>query len=187
VWRWSAPHPEWTPPEPGAVASWPREVGCVLYDDGEDAVWIDPLAPSDDEGFWEWADARCAGRSVSVLLTIGFHSRSREEFVARYGACAQVPASVAALAFPALDETMYLLPAARILVPGDRLIGADGGELALCPPSWLSYLQEPPSVEQMREQLGALLVLDVEAVLVSHGEPVLHGGRAAIARALAAS
>jgi hypothetical protein len=185
VWRWSAPHPEWTPPAPGAVASWPREVGCVLYDDGEHAVWIDPLAPSGDEAFWDWADERCTGRSVSVLLTISFHSR--EEFLARYDASAQVPASVGALAFPALAETMYLLAAPRVLVPGDRLLGSGGGELSLCPEDWLDDLDPPPTLEQMREQLGALLVLDVEAVLVSHGEPVLHGGRAAIARALQAS
>ena len=37
---------------------------------------------------------------------------------------------------------------------------------------------------QLREALRPLLDLPVEMVLVSHGEPVLRGGRNAIARAL---
>jgi hypothetical protein len=187
VWRWTTPHPGWRQSPPGSGGDWPREVGCVLYETGEHAVWIDPLEPADDPSFWDWADARCRERTVSVLLTIGFHKRSRERFVARYDACAVAPAGVQALAFPALDETMYWLSAQQVLVPGDRLLGAGGGELALCPQSWLRYIDPPPTLAQMREQLGVLAELDVDAVLVSHGEPVLAGGRAALARALAGS
>ena len=185
MWRWTAPHPAWKPAAPGSSGDWPREVGCVLYETAEHAVLIDPLAPTDDAGFWEWADSRCGGRAVSVLLTIGFHKRSREQFVARYGAADAVPSGVLALAFPALDETMYWLSAQRILVPGDRLLGSGGGELALCPQSWLRYIDPQPTLAQMREQLGVLLELGADAVLVSHGEPVLAGGHGAIARALA--
>ena len=186
MWRWTAPHPEWKQSPPGSGGDWPREVGCVLHEDGEHTVWIDPLEPSEDASFWDWADARCGGRSVSVLLTIGFHERSRERFVARYDASAVAPVGVQALAFPALDETMYWLSPQRVLVAGDRLLGG-GGELELCPQSWLRYIDPQPTLAQMREQLGVLLELDVDAVLVSHGEPVLAGGRAAIARALAGS
>jgi hypothetical protein len=186
VWRWSAPHPGWEPAAPGSGGDWPREVGCVLYEDGEHAVWIDPLAPAEDERFWDWADARCRGRAVSLLLTIGFHERSRELFRARYRASTDAPAGVTALAFPALGETMYWLQTPRVLVPGDRLLGSGGGELALCPQSWLRYLDPEPTPAQMREQLRPLLALDADAVLVSHGEPVLSGAGAALARALAA-
>jgi hypothetical protein len=186
LWRWSAPHPDWKPSPPGSGGDWPRDVGCVLYEIAAAAVLIDPLAQAGDAPFWEWADARCAGRDVVVLLTIGFHERSGELFRARYGAAAAAPAGVEALAFPELDETMYWLPAARTLVPGDRLIGAGEGGLSLCPPSWLRYIDPPPTLAQMREQLRALLDLDAEAVLVSHGEPVLTAGREAIARALEA-
>jgi hypothetical protein len=156
----------------------------VLYETDRHAVLIDPLADDADAPFWDWADARCAGREVVVLLTIGFHERSRERFRARYGAGASAPAGVEALAFPALDETMYWLAPARALVAGDRLLGRGEGALSLCPQSWLRYIEPPPTLAQMREQLSVLSELDVEAVLPSHGEPVLTGGRAAIARAL---
>lgn len=186
LWRWNAPHPDWKPAAPGSSGDWPRDVGCVLYEIGAAAVLIDPLADEGDAPFWEWADLRCAGRDVVVLLTIGFHERSREHFRARYGAAASAPAGVEALSFPALDETMYWLAQARTLVPGDRLLGRGEGRLSLCPQSWLRYIAPPPTLAQMREQLRKLLDLDAEAVLASHGEPVLTGGREAIARALAA-
>lgn len=186
LWRWRAPHPDWEPDAaPGSGGDWPREVGCVLYDTGAHVVVIDPLVADGDAALWAWADARCAGREVSVLLTIGFHERSRGRFVSRYGAGEQAPAGVEALAFPELDETMYWLAAARTLVPGDRLLGAGGGGLALCPQSWLRYIEPTPTLAQVREQLAVLLELDIEAVLVSHGEPVLTAGAAAIAAALA--
>jgi len=157
----------------------------VLYETPAQAVFIDPLADDADGAFWAWADARCAGRAVVVALTIGFHERSRERFVSRYGASAALPAEVEALAFPALDETVYWLAEHRALVPGDRVLGAGGGELSLCPRSWLRYLEPRPTPEEMRDALAVLGALDVELVLTSHGEPVLSGGGDALARALA--
>ena len=77
LWRWTAPHPEWQPAdEEGTPASWPRDVGCVLYETGAHGVFIDPLATPDDGAFWSWADERCGGREVAVLETIAFHRRS---------------------------------------------------------------------------------------------------------------
>jgi hypothetical protein len=69
-------------------------------------------------------------------------------------------------------------------VPGDRLLGADGGGLRLSPNSWLRYLPSGMRHPELREALRPLLDLPVELVLVSHGEPVLSGGREAISRAL---
>lgn len=184
VWRWTAPHPDWRPAAPGSSGDWPRDVGCVLHDTGRHAVFIDPLAGDDDSGFWAWAQERCAGRAVVVLTTIAFHERSRASFAERFGASETPPAGVLALPFPELGETMYWLEGPRALVPGDRLLGAGAGELALCPQSWLAYLDPEPVLAQVRSQLRVLLDLPVEAVVVSHGEPVLAGGRGAIARAL---
>ena len=167
LWRWTAPHPDWSPAAPGSSGDWPRDVGCVLHDTGEHAVFIDPLADDADAGFWDWADARCAGRSVVVLTTLGFHRRSRARFVERYGAGEAAPASVTALPFPELDETMYWLVQPRALVPGDRLLGGEAGGLALCPQSWLRYIDPEPTLEQARSQLRVLLDLPVEAVVVS--------------------
>jgi len=141
----------------------------------------------DERLFWEWADARCEGRSVSVLETVRFHGRSGAEVIVRYGAATAPPGGIVeALDFPAADETMFWLHEHGALVPGDRLLGAEDGSgaLRLCPQSWLRYLDSPPSEAELAALLAPLLELDCEAVLVSHGEPVLSGGAAAITRAL---
>ena len=78
---------------------------------------------------------------------------------------------------------MYWIPEHGALVPGDRILGDRPPGLRLCPESWLRYL---PGYTQddLRAGLRPLLDLPVEIVLVSHGEPVLHDGRAELERAL---
>ena len=73
------------------------------------------------------------------------------------------------------------------LVPGDRLIGDGAGGVRLCPPSWLNYLRTKITVAELRDALAPVRDLPVEMVLVSHGDPVLRDGAAAIERALAAA
>jgi hypothetical protein len=79
---------------------------------------------------------------------------------------------------------MYWLPEVRTLVPGDRLLGGEAG-LRVCPDSWLRYLRGSMDGARLRVLLQPLLDLPIERVLTSHGEPVLSGGRDALARALA--
>lgn len=191
LWRWSAPHPEWQPDAPpDSSADWPREVGCVLYEASEAAVFIDPLVPADDgETFWGWADQRIAHRAVIVLTTIGFHRRSRDQFVKRYGASTSrarphLPKGVQSLPLRGAGETIFWLTEPRALVFGDRIIGEGDGVLRLCPESWLRYLPGHVTVDELRELLLALLELPIERVLVSHGEPVLSDGHGALLRAL---
>ena len=184
LWRWTAPHPDWKPAPAGSSGDWAREVGCALYETAAHAVFFDPLADDDDAAFWEWAQERCAGRTVAVALTIRFHSRSRESFVSRLRASDEPPAEVEVIAFPVLDETMFWLAEHGALIPGDRLLGDGDGGLTLCPQSWLRYIEPEPTREQMREALGVLRGLDVSLVLTSHGEPVLTGAREALAWAL---
>ena len=74
----------------------------------------------------------------------------------------------------------------RALVAGDRLVGTPGGGLRVCPQSWLGYLPGGLTVAELRDRLRPLLDLPVELVLVSHGDPVLAGGHAALAAALEA-
>jgi hypothetical protein len=95
-----------------------------------------------------------------------------------------LPQGVETVTIPRAGETMVWLPDPRALVPGDRLLGDDRGGLRMCPPGWLRYLEPGLSYEELREELRSLLELPVEMVLVSHGKPVLQGGRAAIERAL---
>jgi hypothetical protein len=187
LWRWTAPHPEWEAgAEPESPGDWPEKVGCVLLEprDGV-AVLVDPQLPAEPTPFWTWADERVRGCPAFVVTTIEWHGRSRNAFVERYATTELTPAHVRLLPFPSLGETIVWLPPERTLVPGDRIIGAGGGNLRLCPESWLRYLPGKPTLADMREMLGPLLDLPVERVLVSHGEPVLSGGADALANAFA--
>lgn len=191
LWRWTARHPDWRPgAKPGSPADWPSEVGSAMVEAGGAAVFIDALVPSSAGRFWTWADGRVATSSgVLALTTTGFHRRSRELLRERYAARTSrargtLPDGVQAVPLTGAGEVWFWLPAHRALVVGDRLLGAPGGGLRLCPPSWLRYLRQPPTAARMRELLRPLLELPVELVLVSHGEPVLAGGRAAIAEAI---
>ena len=72
---------------------------------------------------------------------------------------------------------------------GDVLLGAGAkpratdDPLRLCPEGWLGK----PTHDDLRESLRPLLDLPVEHVLVSHGAPVLGGGKAALERVLAST
>ena len=188
LWRWLAPHPEWHPSEDdGTPTVWPRDVGCVLYETSTHAVFVDPLASADDARFWDWADERCDGRAVAVLTTIDYHRRNRDDFIARYGAATTAPDGVKAHPIAVATETMYFVPEHRALIPGDALIADAAGELSLCPASWLEDLDGTPDLAELGVALLPLVALDPELVLVSHGAPVLEGGRAALERALDAA
>jgi hypothetical protein len=129
------------------------------------------------------------GRPVVVSTTIRWHRRSRDQVVRRFGAtatrrAADLPRGVETVRIKRAGETMIWLPGPCALVPGDRLLGDEGGGLRPCPPSWLRYLQPGLTFDGLREALRPLLELPVELVLVSHGHPVLEDGHAALERAL---
>jgi len=189
--RWTVPHPESTPgAPPGSAEDWDPVVGSVLYEAGEVATLIDPLLPARErDEFLRWLDGRIEGRPVSILTTIRWHRRDREELAARYRsntaprAWNAVPAGVVPEPLRGAGETIYWLPGVATLVPGDRLLGAPGGGLMVCPESWLADVRADRA--GVAELLRPLLELPIERVLVSHGEPVLHDGRAALAHAIA--
>jgi hypothetical protein len=192
LWRWSAPHPEWRPDAaPGSPADWPSEVGSVLCDAIDATVLIDPLLPPGDQGFLDLLEehVRSRGCRVAVLTTIGFHRRNRDQLAERYAATTsraktKLPAGVESYPIRGAGETLFWLPRYRALVPGDRIVGAARGRLRLCPESWLGYLPSGITLPALADALRPLLELPIESVLVSHGEPVLSGGRAALADAL---
>jgi glyoxylase-like metal-dependent hydrolase (beta-lactamase superfamily II) len=199
LWRFTGWHEEWR-----------QEVGCVYVETSDGVCLIDPLVPPEaPERFWEALDrdvARARG-SVHVLVTVFWHTRHASAMVERYGARvwapargraavarragsvsdpfppdAELPGGIVPFATARANEVVYHLPAQRTLVPGDVILGGDDGGLTLCPRGWL-----PARVghDELRASLRPLLELDVERVLVSHGEPVLTGGAAALATLLA--
>jgi hypothetical protein len=156
LWRWTA-----------------GDAGCVAYDAPRALVLIDPLVAEESllDGLVERLD-----KPVSILQTTGAHARSRDALERRY-ADRLVPEpgpGVEPVPIAGAGETMAWLPEPRVLVPGDCLRGDGRGALRV--PT------EPPG---LAEALRPVLDLPVRAVLVSHGEPVLEDGRAAIAESLA--
>ena len=188
LWRWTAPHPDWKQGD-----DWDQDVGCVYWEPGEAVVLIDPLVPSDPATRDRFLaaldrDVERAGRPVRILLTCEWHGRSADELAGRYGAqyrlpfaAGTLPGDIRAIEARVAEEVVYWLPGPRAVVPGDTLLGAENG-VTLCPASWLSARG---GLAQLRTDLGPLLDLPVERVLTSHGPPVLTGGHAALAQALA--
>ena len=191
LYRWTARHPEADPsPDPGSPADWGPDVGSVAYQGPSHLVLIDPLTPDDRPDILEALSElylQRGGRSqIAILTTLRFHRRSRDQLLRDFFvALERNPEGVDKVPIRGAGETMMWIPEHRALVPGDRLLGAAGG-LRLCPESWLRYLPSGMGHPELREALKPLLDLPVEMVLVSHGEPVLSGGRDAIARALEA-
>jgi len=199
LWRWTAWHEEWK-----------QEVGSVYWETPDGVVLIDPLVPdAEPERFWGALDrdVERAGGTVHVLITIFWHARSAAEVVQRYGGRLwaprrgrapierrtgavtdlfrpgdPLPGGVETLETARSTEVVFWLPGCQAVVPGDVILGAEGGGVRLCPDSWL-----PASVtqSQLRRSLRPLLELPVERVLVSHGQPVLTGARKALERILA--
>jgi hypothetical protein len=173
-----------------------------------------PGGSEDAVEFWQLLDDDMArtGHSLDVLVSSAdewmSHVRSAPEIAARYpksrvwaplGAKEQMlkrtttvtdwfvpgdslPGSVQALSTGLPSEVVFWLPEQRALVPADVIDGIPGG-LCVIPDSWLA---DGVTSEAQRNSLLPLLELPIEMVLVSHGEPVLTDGRAALARALGA-
>jgi glyoxylase-like metal-dependent hydrolase (beta-lactamase superfamily II) len=165
-------------------------------------ILIDPLVLEEDA-----LDdlVRNTGKPVSILVTVYWHTRSTGELARRYDGRVLAPrrarapvarragavetfepgdvvtGDVHALPTARSSEVVYWLPEHRTLVPGDVILGGKDRGLRLCPQSWL-----PGTVKlgDLATSLRPALDLPVVRVLVSHGEPVLRRGRAALAQAL---
>jgi glyoxylase-like metal-dependent hydrolase (beta-lactamase superfamily II) len=212
LWRWSVPHPEWKP-EKGGPAGWDQRVGCVYYEAPDAVVLIDPLVPADGtpdlERFWTALDrdVERAARPVEILLANHFHVRSaapvRERYRSavwahsqapidldvahRFDESTPLPGGIHAFAITALypGEVVFHIPSHRALVPADAILGAGNGKLRLPPAGWAEAGEAGPArYARLRPELTRLLDLSFDRVLVSHGEPVLTGGKAALEAAL---
>jgi hypothetical protein len=190
LWRWTASHPEWD-----HAQHWGPDVGSVYAELPDAVVVVDPLVPADeDERFWSALDRDVERLAVPVrvLLTVHWHERSVAGVLDRYDATlwrpeekGELPAGVRAEIVKGSDwvEAMFFLEPHRALVTGDLLIGKNGGiEL---PIEWFPKAErewaERELKPELRQRLGAL---PIELVVVSHGEPVLGDGAAAVDAAL---
>jgi len=190
LWRWTGSHPEWDHAE-----SWGPTVGSV-YAELEDAVVVvDPLVPVEDEDrFWAALDrdVKRSGLPLHVLLTVHWHERSVAAVLDRYHASlwrpeekGELPKGAHAEVVQGADwvEALFFLEPHRALVAGDVLIGKDGG--VEVPVTWFPKGEQEWAREELTPDLRRrLAALPIELVLVSHGEPVLEDGAAALERGL---
>jgi hypothetical protein len=205
LWRWTARHPEWHPGDFGA------EVACFAAQAGDTTLLIDPLLPPDPEPVLDAIDGTLENR-LAILISVPYHVRSSEELWRRYGkqaettihghpACAKrlddqsafraihdaadLPGGVTAhrIGKPLRHETPLHLPSHGALVFGDAVVEWDGRVRV-----WANDRVDAKAERFYRERfnptLEPLLELDFDAVLPTHGEPVLSGGKEALADAL---
>jgi hypothetical protein len=205
LWRWTARHPEWHPGEFGA------EVACFAAQAGDTTILIDPLLPADPSSVLAVIDD-AVGDRLAILITIPYHVRSAEELWRRYAGDAETtihghPAAAKRLedrsAFHAIErgtplpggatahtigkprryETPLHLPSHKALVFGDA-VAESGGRLVVWSSERIDDKVERFYRERFNPTLEPLLELDFDNVLVTHGQPVLGGGRRALRRAL---
>ena len=195
---WVARHPERT-----WGTEWPAEVGAVSAVTPDALVIIDPQIPEDEAeaaALWRALDderERARERRVEVLLTVSWHARSSAAVAERYRAAVWCPPTDAALPagveadvvdvtriFDTWCEAAFYLPEYRTLFLGDLLAGDGRGGILLAVDSLPAEHREWARTE-LRERLRRFLEWPITNVVVSHGEPVLGDGHAALERALA--
>jgi hypothetical protein len=206
LWRWTTPHPLWTPKDADHTGGWPRDVGPVVFVRDGTATIFDPQAAEDDDELWAFLAERTAdaGRIV-VALTASWHLRSSVAVLDRLGgeirlhrqaagdtvmrglgrvrpfvADGEVAPGVEALLIGGLinGEVLYWLPEHGAFVAGEVFHGRPDG-LRIAPDPYAR------SVDELYGWLRALDRLPVTLVLPTHGPPADDGPgvvRDAIAR-----
>jgi hypothetical protein len=184
--RWTAFHDHWE-----------EDVGSLAVQTSDGLVLIDPIDPPSE-----------VAAADHVLITVYWHGRSTGTLGAKrvwasarserplksrgievtdpFRAGNALPGGIRAFQTARSAEVVYWLPDQRAVVVGDVLLGAGAkprptsDPLRLCPQRWLGK----GTHDDLRSTLRPLLDLPVERVLVSHGEPILSGGKQALAAAL---
>lgn len=197
LWWWTAPHPDWGPPDFEDGQGWERDVSCYALVEGDDFVLFDPLVPAgDEERFWAALDGDVEHHGPPrILVTVFWHARSSKEIIERYEGAAvwahepaagdvakRVPVShtfvdgdvlpgrVEAIGMHHMDEAAFWLPSHRALLLGDSVLGYEG-RAGRCPASWL---RKGESVEKLEASVRHSIERDPELLLLTHGGPRPH-------------
>lgn len=180
---WLAPHASWEPGE-----NWPQHVPCFRFESRDGTILIDPLLPPGEEDMFD------ANPPASIVLTAPCHARDTALLVERYGVPVwapptarwkgdvltttdELPAGIEALCPDGdQDQAFLLLREQRALITGDLLSGTTGR---------LRVFVDEQEREPFLSWLPKLLDLDVDLVLVAHGDLILEDGAARIRDAVA--
>ena len=207
LWRWAARHPDWHPGEFGReVASFAMRVR------GGDTLLVDPLLPGEPGAAGALLDDLASGsRRLHIYITIPYHVRSSREIVSRYGAgrvqvwgerraarrlapdiAVTAPEPGVELPFggrcfaigrPRRAELPLWIDDHAALAFGDALV-TTAGELRIWSQDPLDDRRLAFYRQRFAPTLEPLLDMPVQRILVTHGDPVLTDGAAAMRRAL---
>ena len=188
----------------------PMSTAYVLHDDAG-TILVDPLVRDRDTEVLDALDGRVRGR-VRILVTIPFHVRGSELLWRRWrdrhevaicghaqclsrleddsgfqalegGETLDGGIRVHTFGRPQRSEMPFELPSHRALAFGDTVLEIDG-QLRV----WAEVDTDRRRAwyeERFLPTLRPLAELDLERVLVTHGEPVMHQGARALADCLA--
>ena len=188
----------------------PPTMTAYALRDGEDTILVDPLVAGETEPLLAALDEIVRGR-VRILVTTPFHVRGsgllwrrwrdrHDVTIFGHEHCAtrlddrsafrplrggeMLDGGVRAhpIGQPRRAEIPFELPSHRALAFGDTVLEIDG-ELRVWPRH--RNLERPWYEQRFRPTLEPLAQLDIERVLVTHGEPVLRDGARALAASLA--
>jgi len=195
LWWWTAPHPDWGPPDFVDGEGWERDVSSYALVEDDSLVLFDPLVPAGEEAaFWSALDDDVAHHGPpAILITVFWHARSSAEILGRYEGATLwahepsaeevgrrvpvtssfrdgdvLPGRVEAIAMHHMDEAAFWLPGHEALVLGDSVLGYEDG-VRHCPESWL---RESESMATSRAAVErALDTKRPKWLLLTHGGP----------------
>jgi len=188
----------------------PPTMTAYALREGENTILVDPIVARATESLLSALDAVVRGR-VRILVTTPFHVRGSEVLRRRWrdrhevtifgheccatrlddrsafrplGGGESLDGGVRAYAIgrPRRAEIPFEIPSHRAVAFGDTVLGVDG-DLRVWPRQRADARGRAAYEQRLRPTLEPLAQLDIERVLVTHGEPVLRDG----ARELAAS
>jgi glyoxylase-like metal-dependent hydrolase (beta-lactamase superfamily II) len=188
LWHWTATHPR---------IDW--EVSSYYLSD--ERVLIDPVLPPGGLDWFEEIDSTPA----HVLLSCRHHDRASWQIVEAFGAevhCVdtgayelegrgpvtsfafgdELPGGVIAREVDSIspDETALFVPAHRALVCADGVMRFDQESALQFVPDGL--MDDPEQTKAgLRAAFAKLLELDFDRLLLAHGQPILTGGKQALA------
>jgi glyoxylase-like metal-dependent hydrolase (beta-lactamase superfamily II) len=188
----------------------PPTMTAYALREGENTILVDPIVARAPESLPSALDAVVRGR-VRILVTTPFHVRGSEVLRRRWrdrhevtifgheycatrlddrsafrplvgGESLEGGIRAHAIGRPRRAEIPFEIPSHRAVAFGDTVLGVDG-DLRVWPRQRADARGRAAYEQRLRPTLEPLAQLDIERVLVTHGEPVLRDG----ARELAAS
>ena len=204
IWRWERRPRGLRPNEFGGRTSYAVAIESEL-------LLLDPLLDGDDDPALDMLDDLVRGR-VRILITMPYHTRSSESLWRRYRSSKALiyghPAVATRLGDasgfeavngggdvlglarfhpigrPPRSQQPIEIPAVRALVFGDAIVETGRGELRV----WEDPLESKDRRRWWKTRylptLQRLADLDIDHVLVTHGQPSIGDGKAAVQRAL---